>query len=266
MSIFLSLDSSGQNNDPSNDFTINFDRGINLSDGQYELALIRANLWYSWANISATKQNNTLRYYSTYNIPGWRPLITFPDGQYTIDDINNYLKTKMTENNDYITNPSGERVFPITIEPNYSTLKTDITITPSFQLDLTTSTLNLLLGWTQQIVTISGAGDRLANINDSINSLVIHCSLIASSYKNGVNSDYLWTFVPNTPPGSNIDVEVKNLIYLPIFEPYQITRIRIYITDQLGRPLDFRGEPVTYLIHIRRINKSDKTYNDPFGK
>lgn len=266
MSIFLSLDSSSQTIDASNDFTINFDRGINVSDGQYELALIRANLWYSWANISAAKGNNTIRYYSTYGIAGWRPLITFPDGQYTIDDINAYLQSQMLANNDYITNPSGVKEYPIIISPNYSTLKTDITVLPTFQLDLTVSTLYLLLGWTSQIVTLSGSGVNLANINDSINSIVIHSSLIASSYKNGVNADYLWTFVPNTPPGSNIDVEVKNLIYLPIYEPAQITRIRMYITDQLGRPFDFRGEPVTYLLHIRRITRSDKTFNDPFGK
>ncbi len=265
MSIFLSLDSSSQNLDSSDDFTIGFDRGINVSDGQYELALIKANLWYSWANISTALGNNTLRYYSTYGTPGWRPLITFPDGQYTITDINTFIQNQMIINNDYII-VSGVREFPIIIAPNYSTLRVDITVLPTFQLDLTTSNLCVLLGWLNQIVTASGSGENLANINNSINSLVIHCSLIASSYKNGITGDYLMTFVPTTPPGSNIDIEVKNMIYLPIYEPAQITKIRMYITDQLGRRIDFRGEPVTYLLHIRRINRSDKTYNDPFGK
>lgn len=266
MSIFLSLDSSGQTLNPPNDFTISFSRPIDVSDGQYEIALVRSNLWYSWSNVSAAKGNNKIRYYSTYNIIGWRPMITLPDGQYTIADINSFLVNAMTDNGDYITSPSGVKQYPITISPNYSTLKVDIAILPSFQLDFTVSTLCILLGWTQQIVTTSGTGSTLANINDSINSLLIHCSLVASSYKNGIQGDIIWSFIPNTPPGSNIDVEVKNLIYLPIYEPAQISNIRMSITDQLNRTIDFKGEPVTYLLHIRRITASDKTYNDPFGK
>lgn len=267
MSIFLSLDSSSldQNNHRPDDFTVSFDRAINVSDGQYELALIRCNAWYSWSNISAEKSNNLLAYYSTYGIPGWRQVL-FPDGQYTITDINNFLQSQMIANNDFITSPSGIREFPITIAPNYSTLRTDITLLPGFRLDFTQSQLCLLLGWTQQIVLVSGAGANLANINDSINSIVVRCSLITSSYKNGISSDYLWQFVPTSPPGSNINVEVSNLIYLPVLEPSQISRIRMYITDQLGRRIDFRGEPVTYLVHMRRINASDKTHNDPYGK
>lgn len=254
MSIFLTLDSSTQNNDPPNDFTIDFSRPIVVSDNQYEIALVRSNLWYSWANISQKKNNNVIRYFSTYNVPGYRSNIVFPDGQYTIDDINKLLEDALIANNDFITSPSGQKVFPIVISPNYSTLKTDIYIEPGFLLDFTLSNLCLLLGWTNQIVNASGTGTNLANINDDINSLIIHCSLVTNSYKNGINSDYIWTFVPNTPPGSNIDIEVKNLIYLPIVEPIQITRIRMSITDQLERPIDFQGQPVTYLLNLRKHN------------
>ena len=43
-----------------------------------------------------------------------------------------------------------------------------------------------------------------------------------------------------------------NPIYLPINTQNNITSITMRVTDNLNRDLDLRGEPVNYLLHLRK--------------
>jgi len=245
--MLLTLDSSSITNQSSNDFTIYFSSPLNVLKGVYELALVKCNLWYSYYNISAALNNNVIAY--TNNSSQTR-VVTFPDGNYTITQINAYLQSVMLSYGD-----NSGTTFYITIAPDYTTIKVQITLANSYQLDLTRSNFNLLLGWNQAIYNFTGSqeGSDPANINNDINSLLIHCDIIGQTYQNNLASDILYTFVPNVPPGSNIEVQpMPKLIYLPIKIPDFIYNIRMYITDQLNRPLDLNGQPVTYLLHIRK--------------
>jgi hypothetical protein len=86
-----------------------------------------------------------------------------------------------------------------------------------------------------------------------VNSLLIHCDIINQSYINSDTSDVLYSFVPNSAPGSNIQVQPKpSMIYLPLKIPDFIYKIRMYITDQLNRTVNFNGEPITYMLHLRK--------------
>lgn len=264
MSLLLKLDSSTalsviSGEDQTDDFTIEFPSPINLAGSPYEMALIKLNLWYSWYNISSVKGNNILRY---HNGALFRPNIIIPDGQYTLDQLNDLLHDEMKANGDFTVSAFGVDEYDIEITPNFATLRTNILITgvPSYQLDLTVSTLNLLLGWTSIIVTDANDGDgqNVANINDDINSIIAHCDVIAGngSYSNSVKSDVLHSFVPNSIPGTNIDVDPQHKIYLPLnVRENQVSSIRVRITDNLDRRLDFNNEPVTWLLHIRRAAK-----------
>lgn len=255
MSILLNLDSGNLNySQVSHDYKVEYPAPIDISDGVYELALIKMNCWYSWYNISAAKGNNTLRY---HNGVGWSGTITIPDGQYTLPQMNDYLHSEMYSNGDYTIDAYGNTVYDVIIEPNYSTLRVKITLTNSYQLDLSLSDLHLLLGFTQVVLSHTGAVDgvNVANINDSINTLIIHCNVISgnASFSNSIQSDILHSFTPETSPGSNIVVSPAHKIYLPVEVHGNLIReIRVYITDNLGRPVDFQNEPITYLFHLRR--------------
>jgi hypothetical protein len=148
----------------------------------------------------------------------------------------------------------------VVVDPNYSTLKTKITLLNGYTIDFTTSDFSLLLGWNKLVYNFVGSqeGQNPANINRDINSLLIRCDIITGSYKNGTLSDTMLSFVPNVPPGSNIEIEPNHLIYLPLNVPSNIYRIRMYVTDNLGREVNLNGEPTTYLLHLRR--KSDFSY------
>ena len=44
----------------------------------------------------------------------------------------------------------------------------------------------------------------------------------------------------------------KNLLYLPV-TLRTINRMETYLTDQLGNPIDLRGEHLTIRFHLREV-------------
>lgn len=251
--MLLVIDSSTATNaQNTEDFVIDYRNPIKLPANNYELALVKANLWYSWYNVSAAKGNNILRY---NNGTITQPDIVIPDGQYTIDQINTVLQAAMLDNGDFTVGPSGN-LFDIKIEPNYSTLRVKLTLTGGYELDLSAGRLYLLLGGDPINYTASGDLPEVANINDDINSLSIRCDIVSgmASYSNSDRSDIIYTFVPQSIPGTNIDVFPSERIYLPInINDRLIKEIRMRITDNLGRSVVLNGEPVSYLLHLRPI-------------
>lgn len=258
MSIKLTLSSNTISDQPSEDFLVKLSTPIDLGSDKYEMAITNLNLWYSWYNISVAKGNNFMKY---YNGLIWQDVV-IPDGQYTLDQINDYLHDIMKTNGDFTIGGNGNEEYDIIIEANLSTIRTKITLTNGYQLDLSVSLIYLLFGCDPVIVTVSGDCPSVANINDSINNLVVHCDAIdgRATYSNSNKSDILMTFVPTTSPGTNINKEPQNLVYLPLNNYYeQLSEIRMYITDDLDRSVVLNGEPVTYSLHIRRIQEYSLT-------
>lgn len=261
MSFLLNLDSSfsptGQDISRTDDFEIKFNDALNMP-GNWTVALIKCNLWYSWYNISVEKGNNTFRY---YNGSIYQPDITITNGQYTIYQLNDFLHSILKANNDYTLNGSTE-IYDINILPNYATGKVKIEITNNYRLDLQLSDLYLLLGFEQIEVTFTQEGANLANLNDNINSLLIHCDVVdsTSSYNNNVASDILYSFVPDSIPGTNINIEPNTNIYLPVrLIGNKLKRIRLYLLDNLNRRVNLNGEPFSALLHFK-LEKD--LYND----
>jgi hypothetical protein len=253
MSFLLNLDSSnlqaGQNK--TDDFIVQFTNELFLP-GNWEVALIKSNTWYSWYNISSSKNNNTLRY---FNGTLYRPNIIIPNGQYTIEQLNDELHIIMKLNGDYTLFGSTE-VYDINFIPNYATGKVRIEITNNYRLDLQLSDLNILLGFDKIEVLSTQEGTKLANINDFINSLFIRTDILdpSVSYNNSFGSDILYTFIPDSIPGTNINVEPNLPIYLPIrtLSNYKVKSIRLYLTDNINRRVDLNGEPFSVLLHFKQ--------------
>mgnify|MGYP001072078391 CR=1 FL=1 len=254
MSFTLKLDSSSLNQDSDN-FTVNFANPIVLNTSskenektKYEIALITADLWYSFSNISSELGNNTFKY---YNGSVWRD-VTLPNGNFQISDINDFLEVTMDQNSDYTTDPDGNIEYNIVLAPNIVTLKVELALKNGYKLDLTTSKLNELLGFNQAIYDTTTSSTNRVDITRGVNSLAIHCNIAGGSFDNNLGSDILYSFVPQSGRGSAIHIEPNYPIYLPVSEEMAINRIQMRITDQLNRRVNFNGEPITYFLHIRR--------------
>ena len=83
-------------NKPEN-FATRFDPVITLPNNlSYKVGLVKMNATYSWHNIEATANNNTVRYSPDAGLTF--KTITFPDGVYSYTDIDSFIKNVMKDN------------------------------------------------------------------------------------------------------------------------------------------------------------------------
>ena len=157
----------------------------------------------------------------TYEGKPWT-LLHIPTGCYELKAINAEI-TRIRGNSD------------ITILPNVNTLQCILTVVDAkciVNFD-TPNSLASVLGFKQDIVYGVGrhASEKLVNIM-SVNSILVHCNIIHSSYMRGQQAPVVYNFFPNAVPGQNILKAPHNLIYLPV---------TVLLTDQDGEHLDLRG-------------------------
>src|SRR5260370_3179459 len=122
-------------------------------------------------------------------------------------------------------------LYPINLIPNYSTFTVELQITSgTYQVDLTTGGLYIILGFNAAVYTVTTNSPNLVNITNGVNTLIIHCSIAAGLTRIHLTG-LLYGFVPSSGPGTNIDVTVNPPIYLPLRYKDQVVAIRMYITD-----------------------------------
>ena len=69
-----------------------------------------------------------------------------------------------------------------------------------------------------------------------VNSILVHCNIIHSSYMRGTQASATYNFLPNTAPGQKIIEAPHNLIYLTV-------TVDVISTLSAGRPLWRRPAP-----------------------
>lgn len=222
--------------------TWRFQPPINLPE-RCEVALYSISMFNSNPNISATLNNQTLKYSkdsgATYTT------ITIPQGSYGIDALSTQINSLIVATGGVANN--------VILTGNYATLKVDITLSATYRLDFSVGNLYRLLGWNAGIVSASGTGTNLADLTNGIVSYSINSSVVSGqgSYLSGTQSQALYTFVPNVPSGNLIDITVQNLLFVEM-NTRTIGNLNINLTDQAGNLLvDLSQEPIRYTLIIR---------------
>ena len=85
-----------------------------VSFSNHAIALVSAQMYYSWNNIGnqQTLLNNTFRYTWKVGAAAAQPYtVTIPNGIYEIADINNYLQYVFITNGHYLINSAGQNVY-----------------------------------------------------------------------------------------------------------------------------------------------------------
>jgi hypothetical protein len=231
------------------DFTTDFTTEINLDvNKKYEAALISLDMYNSIPNIEIGK--NDLFIYSSDNGTTWKS-ISIGTGSFEIEQLNNEIQRQMIINGDYDNN---RNLFYINLLPNVSKLTSIVNITnPSYQVDFRpTNTIGPLLGFSSSIL-LHGYNES-QNIVDimSVNSILVNTDIINGSYVNKNQTSAIYSFFPNVPPGYKFIGRPYQLIYYPI-NIYCIESIRIWLTDQDGKLVNFRGERCTIRIMIKEV-------------
>ena len=67
--------------------------------------------------------------------------------------------------------------------------------------------------------------------------VLVHCNIVNNDYQQ--DSRVLYTFVPNKPFGSLLEISPKNHIFLKTFNS-EFQDIRVWFTDQNSQPLEIK--------------------------
>ena len=218
-----------------------------------EVALSLQTLYYSWRNITTAYNNNSFSY--IYN--GTTYPVNIPDGFYLINDINNYLEFTMNQNNHYVLDSDGNKVYFLSIESNETYYRVEVSCTKIAIPSGGTNPNALVLGSTMQIVIPSTGFKNILGFNagtypttpstsnysavgtnipviSNVSSVIVTCNLVNNDFNK--YRDIITVFSPNDTYGKLLRIEPQNLIWYSVFDgSYNSISIKFY--DQDYNPL-----------------------------
>lgn len=206
----------------------------------YSCALLDFYTYNSIPNVH--RKNNQFHYWiGSENEVKRNKILSIPPGCYELDEIGSFLRENLAKDN-----------IDFKLITNRNTFSCSIESTNNVQMDFTRpGSIGSVLGFDKYL-----AGDTIyesnQNVNiQNINSIRVDCDLTTGSFHNGESTHTIFEFSPSVRPGYKMNIQPKNLIYLPITR-HRINSITITIVNQNGQLIDFRGEEITCRIHIKK--------------
>ena len=121
------------------DFIIKFDPPLKLDTTmRHELAVDRVSMTYSWHNVNAGYNNNTIKY-SPDNGTKWKT-ITFVDGMYSYDDLDDYITQSIIQNGDKPSSSKGINLYFV-----LSSYRVVIELDNQWKLDIRNSNFGVMI-------------------------------------------------------------------------------------------------------------------------
>ena len=238
-----------ENNTPQN-FVTKFNIAIILDRNyQYVVGLNRIiNMSFTWFNVNSSYNNQLIKYSSdngsTFND------ITFPAGVWNYTDFNTYIKdiTKIVKDG------ANNNEYPITLEFDNTTFRVTVTLANNYQLDLTASNFNELIGFEKEVLkSENNVGPKVPNLSQDTDILNIHCDLINDSLVDGQDTDIIYSFSTSVlRPSYSFTLEPRRVTYNPTNQNI-IDSIRIHITDGKRRLIDLNGAETSFSLILKKI-------------
>ena len=196
-----------------------------LRRGQKSIALSNLGIYYTWKNLKISYKNNKFK----ISAPTWSDEFELPDGSYSISDIQDYFEYILKKHSESVDNPS------IKIYVNKIENRVTVKIKKRYYLGLLTPETMKLFGSTESKITKDKNGENVPHL-EIVELVLINCNLVNNNYQQ--NSRILYTFVPNKPFGSLLEISPPNHIFLKTFLNSEFQEIKVWFTDQNSRPLE----------------------------
>ena len=145
-----------------------------------------------------------------------------------MSDIQDYFEYILKKHNENTDNRST-RIYVNKIE-NRITFK----MKNGYYLELLTPETMKLLRSTESKITKDKNGENVPHL-EIVELVLVYCNLVNNDYQQ--DSRTLYTFVPNKPFGSSLEVSPANHIVLKTFNS-EFQKIKVWFTDQPSRPLE----------------------------
>jgi hypothetical protein len=254
----------------ANTFTYQFPRGsVYLNNASVSLSQI--NIFYSWGNIEAQYNNNKFKLIFPDNTgPGFTEYdVTIPYGNYSVEDLNQFLQHWSIQNNKYIVNnASGQNMYfiELIINPQRYTIQFiahDIPTSlpagysnpagmtfPASVLKPTLVTLNNnfadLIGFEKNSAYFTSESTKTPEMSP-VSSVLVTCSLINNRFSNPNN--VLYSFVSgSTEFGRMLSVQNQDMVFSNIPDGHYKEVTIKFLSDKLV-PLYIKDKSlIIYLI------------------
>ena len=209
---------------------------LDLRIGEKVVALSNLSIYYTWKNIKSSYSNNKFK----ISAPTWNEKFKLPDGSYSVSDIQDYFE--------YILKKHGENTNKPSIQIYVNKIENKITfkIKDGYSLELLTKETMKLLGRTENKITKDKNGENVPHL-EITEVVLVHCNMVNNDYQQ--DSRVLYTFVPNKPFGSLLEISPTNHIFLKTFNS-EYDEIKAWFTDQNSQPLEIEGR-----INLTLVNK-----------
>ena len=206
------------------------------------IALSNLSICYSWKNIKSSYINNKFK----ISAPTWNDKFEWIDGSYSVSDIQDYFEYILKKHGEDIDKPSVQ-IYVNKVE-NRVTFK----IKNGYSLELLTPETMKLLGSTKNKITKDKNGENVPHL-EITEVVLVHCNIVNNDYQQ--DSRVLYTFVPNKPFGSLLEISPTNHIFLKIFNS-EYDEIAVWFTDQNSQPLEMEDRiNLTMIIKWRLYNE-----------
>ena len=88
----------------SNKFIYQFTDKLNLKNPNKSMALANLSIYYTWKNIKSEYNNNKFKIHA----PTWNDKFNFPDGSYSVSDIQDYFEYIIKKHETIADNPPAQ--------------------------------------------------------------------------------------------------------------------------------------------------------------
>ena len=197
---------------------------LDLRRGEKIIALSSFSIYYTWENIKSSYNNNKFK----ISAPTWNDKFELPDRSYSVSDIQDYFEYILKKHGEDIDKPSVQ-IYVNKIE-NRVTFK----IKNGYSLELLTPETMKLLGSTEKKITKDKNGENVPHL-EITEVVLVHFNIVNNDYQQ--DSRVLYTFIPNKPFGSLIEISPANHIFLKTFNS-EFQDIQVWFTDQNSQPFE----------------------------
>ena len=161
------------------------------------IALSNLSIYYTWKNINSSYNNNKFK----ISAPTWNDKFELPDGSYSVSDIQDYFE--------YILKKHGENTDKPSVQIYINKIENRVTfkIKNGYSLELLTPETMKLLWSTENKIT-KDKNDKNVPHLEITEVVLVHFDIVNNDYQQ--DSQVLYTFVPNKPFGSLIEISPTN--------------------------------------------------------
>ena len=197
---------------------------LDLRTGEKIIVLSNLSIYYTWKNIKKSYNNNQFK----ISAPTWNAKFQLPDGSYSVLDIQDYFEYILKKQGENIDKPS------VQIYVNKTENRDTFKIKNGYSLELLIPEKIKLLGSTENKITKDKNGENVPHL-EITEVVLVHCNIVNNDYRQ--DSRVLYTFVPNKPFGSLLEIYPKNHKFLKTFNS-EYDEIKIWFTDQNSQLLE----------------------------